>query len=145
MTIMLDRREGRAILYELSMAQENYRECLFMLNERSKVHRDQLQPAVDKAGIEGVELNFDQLEWALGRMLMLSMIAMTDNTYSLLHRTFLKLSEVKDKARQYIVERFQTDDFSQMTFPEIHGIDAEPVTHYPAIAAKRGTMRSSQS
>ena len=130
MTLLLDQKEGRRILYELTIAQDSYRETLGMLNERSRVHRTQLQPAVEQAGIAGTDLTIPQIKWALGEMLVLSMVGMTDNCYSLLSKTFQKLSVVNHKARKYFVERFESDDFTQVSFPETHGIEAEQIAHY---------------
>jgi hypothetical protein len=67
----------------------------------------------------------------LGELLLLSMIGLTDGCYTMLHKSFVKLAAVKDRARNYIVERFGTDDFTKVDFPDTKGIENEPRLHYP--------------
>ena len=146
MTILLDCRKGRAVLYDLNIAQESYLETLLILNERSLVHRAELQAAIDRSGIGNYrEVDDKAVAEAVGAKLMLSMIGLTDASYMMLHKTFGKLTAVKNSARQYVVERFNTDDFTKVDFPETYGIEVEPTPHYPEAAkliyeaaAKRG-------
>ena len=136
MTILLDCRKGRAVLYDLNIAQEGYRETLLIMNERSLVHKSELQTAMERSDLGNHrEVSDRAVAEAVGGRLMLSMIGLTDASYMMLHKTFAKLSTVKDSARQYVVERFGTDDFTKVDFSETYGIEKEPTLHY-AEAAK---------
>jgi hypothetical protein len=131
MTILLDCKAGRAVLYDLNIAQEAYREALQILNERSRVHRENLQPALEKSGLNGQDVTNEMMMDEIGERLVLTMIGLTDGCYMMMHRSFAKLTAVKDRARQYVVERFGTDDFTKVDFPETKGIENEPKQHYP--------------
>lgn len=131
MTILLDCRQGRAVLYDLTIAQAAYREALQILNERSQVHRESLQPALEKSRLNGKDVTKAMMMEELGDRLVLTMIGLTDGCYMMMHKSFTKLVAVKDQARNYIVERFETDDFTRVEFPETNGIEKEPKQHYP--------------
>jgi len=130
-TILLDCKEGRAVLYDMNIAQEAYREAILILNERSRLHRDELQPALEKANLNGQEVTNDMMMDELGERLVLTMIGITDGSYMMMHKSFMKLAAVKAKAREYIVKRFDTDDFTKVDFADTKGIEKEPTQHYP--------------
>lgn len=140
MTILLDCRQGRAVLYDLTIAQAAYREALQILNERSQAHRENLQPALEKSRLNGKDVTNTVMMEKLGDRLVLTMIGLTDGCYMMMHKSFTKLVAVKDQAHSYIVERFKTDDFTRVEFPETNGIEKEPKQHY----SKRPSSPSSQ-
>jgi len=142
MTILLDCKAGRSVLYDLNIAQEAYREALYILNERSRVHRQELQPALEKSSLNGQDVTNEMMMDELGERLMLTMIGLTDGCYTMMHKSFAKLVAVKDKARGYIVERFGTDDFTKVDFPDTKGIENEPRLHYPKRPFRRTPKRS---
>jgi hypothetical protein len=131
MTILLDCKAGRAILYDLNIAQEAYREALTILNERSRSHRESLQPALEKTGLNGQDITIEMMMDEIGERLVLTMIGLPDGCYMMMHKSFTKLAAVKDDARRYIVGRFGTDDFTNVDFPETKGIEHTPKQHYP--------------
>lgn len=131
LAILLDCAAGRAILYELTIAQEAYREALWILNERSAMHRESFQPALERSGLNGQFVTTEQMMDQVGQRLVLTMIGLTDGCYLMMHKSFQKLVAINDKVRRYIVERFGTDDFSRVEFPDTRGIENEPTQHYP--------------
>lgn len=139
--ILLDRKAGREVLYDLNIAQEAYREALLILNERSRLHREELQPALEKANLNGKDVTNEMMMDEIGERLVLTMIGLTDGCYMMMHKAFSKLANVKDKAREYVVQRFGTDDFTKIAFPETKGIENEPRQQYP----KRPYRRTQKS
>lgn len=131
MTILLDCKAGRAVLYDLNIAQEAYREALLILNERSRVHRESLQPALEKSTLNGQDVTNEMMMDEIGERLVLTMIGLTDGCYMMMHKSFTKLAAAKNSARKYIVDRFGTDDFTKVEFPETKGIEIEPKLQYP--------------
>ena len=118
------------MLYELNIVQESYRETLFILNERSRVHREQLQPKVDATGAGDRELSLAELKALLGVLLVMTMNGMTDNAYALMHGTMKKLMAAHEKAYQYISARFPGEVFAKVDFTETFGILDEPPMYY---------------
>ena len=131
MVILLDCKTGREVLYDLNIAQEAYREALLILNERSRMHREELQPALEKVNLNGQDVTNEMMMNEIGERLVLTMIGLTDGCYMMMHKAFSKLANVKDNARSYVVQRFGTDDFTKIGFPDTKGIENEPKQQYP--------------
>jgi hypothetical protein len=144
MTILLDCPAGRSVLYDLNIAQEGFRQAAWIVNERSRVHRADLQPAIEKSKLNGLDVDHELMMDELGERLMLTMVGLTDGCYASLHNSFVKLAAVKDTARRYLVARFGSDDFTKVDFPETKGIEKQPRAHYPS-RPHRITRRSGYS
>ena len=122
LTFLLDTKEGRAVLYELYIAQENYVTAINHWNLRSNIHVQQVQPALAAAGIlPGSPVTLESFENALGPLLHA-----TENSLMTLRRAFEKLAACKDKARAYAVHRFKSNDFTDFDFPDTYGITKNP-------------------
>jgi len=127
LSFLIEDSKGRLILYDLFIAQENYTEALKIWNLRSTMHSEQLQPAIAAAKIvNGTAVTHETIESAIGTLVFKSMINVTDNSIEALHRAFIKLRDVKIKARAYLVERFKNNDFIDFDFPETFGLDVMP-------------------
>lgn len=123
LAFLLDTKEGRAILYDFYMAQENYIEALNQWNLRSTLHLEKAQPALAASAIpnDGV-VTEDMLQKALGAHVFGSMINATNNCIESLQRAFQKLSDVKIRTRAYLVLRFKSNDFTDFDYPETYGL-----------------------
>jgi hypothetical protein len=129
LAFLLDTREGRTILYDFYLAQENYVEALNQWNIRSALHVEKVQPALAASGIEnGSSIMQEALQMALGVHVLGSIVNSTENCIETLQRAFQKLAAVKNKARTYLVVRFNTNDFTDFDFPETFGLDADKVS-----------------
>ncbi len=130
LAFLLEEREGRAILYEFYIAQENYVEALNQWNMRSILHFDKVQPALAASGIvSGSAVTMEMFQKALGAHTFGSIVNSTNNCIETLRRAFEKLLAAKIKARAYVVRRFKTDDFTDFDFPDTYGLaskDANP-------------------
>ena len=123
LAFLLEKQEGRTILYDFYIAQENYIEALNQWNLRSTLHLERVQPALASYGIQnGADITEAQLRTALGDHLFAHIINSTDNCIESLRRAFGKLSEVKVKARAYLVRRFKTKDFTNFDYPDTYGL-----------------------
>ncbi|ULA64776.1 MAG: hypothetical protein LZF86_190069 [Nitrospira sp.] len=123
LAFLLDRRDGRAILYDFYLAQQNYIEALNQWNLRSALHLEKVQPALASAGISnGSNITEEQLRKVLGDHLFGHIINSTDNCIQSLGRAFDKLSRVKIRAREYLVGRFETNDFTDFDYPDTYGL-----------------------
>lgn len=126
LAFLLDAKEGRAILYDFYIAQDNYVEALNQWNLRSALHFEKVQPALAASGIaNGASITEETLEKALGVHLFGSIVNSTDNCIESLQRAFQKLAEAKVKARKYLVLRFKSDDFMDFDFPETFGLASD--------------------
>lgn len=123
LSFLLESPKGRAVLYDLYLAQENYLEALNQWNIRSSIHLQQLQPALARSKIpQGAAVTIGEVEKELGPLVFGSMLNATDNAIESLRRAFQKLAAVKPKARAYVVERFKTNDFTDFDFPDTFGL-----------------------
>ncbi|MDD5114899.1 MAG: hypothetical protein PHC94_12850 [Methylobacter sp.] len=123
LTFLLDTCEGRSILYEFYIAQENYIEALNQWNLRSTLHLERVQPALAASTIpNGATVFADAIQDALGTHTFGSIVNSTDNCIHSLKRAFEMLAKIKLKARGYVVRRFKTNDFTDFDFPDTYGL-----------------------
>lgn len=123
---MLETNESRMIMYDLYLAQESYIEALRALNERSRLHRDEVQPRLASAGIgNGSTVTNGDVKQALGSLVFPSIVTMTDQVIDVLKSAFVKLAKSKQDFRAYVVKRFKTKDFTDFDFPETYGLSPE--------------------
>lgn len=123
---LLERQDGRVILYDFYIAQENYIEALNQWNLRSTLHLEKVQPALASASIpSGAAVTEAQIRTALGDHLFGHITNSTDNCIESLRRAFGKLSEIKVKAWSYLVRRFKTNDFTDFDYPDTYGLTDE--------------------
>jgi hypothetical protein len=117
--------KGRAILYDLHMAQENYLEAVGQWNMRSELHRSHLQPALGALGLPDkteIEVDLAGMHKIFGHLLLGQAINATDICIEMLSRAFVRLADVKRRARAYIVSEFETNDFTDFDFPDTYGL-----------------------
>lgn len=125
LSFLLDSREGRAILYDLYLAQENYIEALNQWNIRSTLHLEKVQPALAASNImNGATVSLDDIERALGKLVLGTLVNSTNNCIGSLSRAFERLTASKHAARSYVVARFKTNDFTDFDFPDTYGLRA---------------------
>lgn len=123
LSFLIDTKEGRSILYEFYIAQENYIEALNQWNLRSALHLEKVQPALAASKIpNGSTITEETLQIVLGTHLYGSIVNSTDNCIIALQRAFQKLSDVKVKTREYLVVRFKSKDFTDFDFIDTYGL-----------------------
>ena len=123
LAFLIDSKSGRAVLYDFYLAQENYVEALNQWNLRSAIHFDKVQPALAASVIpNGGMVTQEAIELVLGKHLFGTIVNSTTNCLETLQRAYMKLAEVKIKARAYIVERFKTNDFTDFDMPKTYGL-----------------------
>jgi hypothetical protein len=127
LAFLLETGEGRFVLYEFYIAQENYVEAINHWNLRSNVHTQQVQPALAAAGLvgPGVPVTMEALEQAMGPLVFGTIVNATDDALIALRRAFEKLVASKDKVRAYAVKQFKSNDFLDFDFPETWGLTTE--------------------
>lgn len=129
LAFLLDTKEGRAILYDFYIAQENYIEALNQWNIRSALHLEKVQPALAASDVaNGSTISEETLQKVLGIHVYGAIVNSTNNCIEALHRAFQKLAAVKGKARAYLVVRFKTSDFTDFDVPDTFGLDAGKVS-----------------
>lgn len=120
---LLEDANGRGVLYDLYIAQDNYSEALSHWNLRSQLHTQQVQPALEKAGfVPSEEVTLKQIDVALGPLLENSMKRITDNCIAAQQRSFEHLLGVKDKLKHYLSGRFPAVEFTDFVFPDTYGL-----------------------
>ena len=120
---LLKASDGRKLMYDLYLAQESYVETLRTLNERSRFHRQELQPRAAAAGIgTGKPITIGELQNLLGPLVYGTMVNTTNQLLSLMQDTFQKLDSVKTAFRAYAVQHFKSNDFTEFAFEETYGL-----------------------
>jgi hypothetical protein len=120
---LLKSSAGRQIMYDLYLAQECYVETLRTINERSRMHRELLQPKLADSGIGREKaVSLQQLESDLGPLVHGTMVNATDQMISSLKHAFGKLMAAKAAFRPFAVNYFKSSDFTEFEFPESHGL-----------------------
>jgi hypothetical protein len=120
---LLKLREGREVMYDLYLAQESYVETIRMINERSRMHREMLQPKMAEIRLgDGSPVQLSKLPELLGPLVYGSMVNATSQMLTLMQSTFHKLVSLKVAFRAYAVKYFGTADFTEFDFPESHGL-----------------------
>jgi hypothetical protein len=120
---LLKSGEGRQIMFDLYLAQECYVETLRGINERSKMHRELLQPKLAEVQIgDGKPITLGELEKLLGQLVQGTMVNATTQMLSQLQHSFEKLIAAKLAFRKFAVSYFKSNDFTEFDFPETHGL-----------------------
>lgn len=92
--------EERNILGELVTEEERYRTALDIINERSHLHREEIQPLLEQAGIiEGGDYSFAQIEKALGIRLYTTIQQITEQAINHIDNTVISLKQTADKLK----------------------------------------------
>jgi hypothetical protein len=120
---LLKSRGGRQIMFNLYLAQECYIETLGIINERSRIHRELLQPKLSEIGVgAGVEISLQELEKLLGPLIHGTMNNSTVQMISQLQHAFQKLIAAKVEFRAFATVYFKSNDFKEFDFPETYGL-----------------------
>jgi hypothetical protein len=120
---LLKSGEGRQIMYDLHLAQECYISTLRTINERSRMHRDLLQPKLSEIGFDaGNSITLQELAKALGPLVHGTMVNSTTQMVSQLQHAFGKLIAAKLAFRTFAVSYFKTTNFTEFEFPETYGL-----------------------
>lgn len=124
LAFLIETKEGRAILYEFYIAQDNYIEAINQWNLRSALHLEHVQPALAASEVPngGIITTETMEQEVLGVHVFGSIVNSTENCIVSLQRAFQKLAAVKIKAREYLVTRFKSNDFTDFDFPETYGL-----------------------
>jgi len=120
---LLKSSKGRQIMYDLHLAQECYITTLKAINERSRMHKDLLQPKLSEIGFEkGNSVSLPDLKKALGPRVHETMVNSTAQMISQLQHAFGKLSSAKSAFRTFAISYFKTANFTEFEFPETYGL-----------------------
>lgn len=126
---LLKSSEGRTIMYDLYLAQECYVTTLAGINERSRMHRELLQPKMAESGLGiGNPISLQDLAKALGPLVHGTMVNSTEQMKSQLQHAFEKLMAAKVAFRAFAVPYFKSKstDFTEFDFPETYGLAQVP-------------------
>jgi len=92
--------DERNILGELVTEEARYRTALNTINERSRLHREEVQPLLERAGIvEGGDYSLAQIEAALGNRRYITIQQATEQAIDHVDNTVVSLQQVANKLR----------------------------------------------
>lgn len=88
----------RQCLMDLMVAESRFQTAVRVLNERSKLHMQTVQPLLEKAGIiEGGDYTKKEIEAALGDRLSVHLSRLTDDVIELVDNAIISLKDISDK------------------------------------------------
>ena len=102
--------DDRNLLGELVTEEARYQSALDAINERSRLHREEVQPLLERAGIvEGGDYSLAQIEKALGNRLYITMQQATEQAIDHVDNTVVSLKQVADKLRTSLKKEFPNE------------------------------------
>ena len=97
----------RNLLGEITVGFAKYQSAIDAINERSKLHINQVQPLLEKADfIEGQNYSFEHIEAALGKRLYITIKQSTDQVFEHTTDTLRFIEEVSGKLTKALQETF---------------------------------------
>jgi hypothetical protein len=103
--------DDRNLLGELATEEARYQIALDAINERSRLHREEVQPLLERAGfVEGGDASLAQFEKALGNRLYITMQQATEQAIEHVDNTVLSLNQVADKLRTSLKKEFPNEN-----------------------------------
>ena len=111
--------DDRNLLGEVSAEEGRYRSALDAINERSRLHRQEVQPLLERAGfVQGVGNYSDaQLEHALGNRLYTTLQQATEETIYHVDSTVISLKQITDKLRASLKKQYPNETIISFTIP----------------------------
>ena len=104
----------RQILMDLLIEENRFHTALQTVNERSKLHLQEVQPILEKAGIvEGGDYSLQQLEEALGNRLFIQISRATDEMLDHVDSGIKSLLEMGDKLYEALRDLYPGETFIQ--------------------------------
>jgi hypothetical protein len=102
----------KQIVLDLFIEQQRFREAIKAVNYRSALHIQQVQPTLERAGIqEGVDYTTEELAKVLGLRLFKLLQRATDQVVYHVDRTVCSLDKVKGKMIKAFKELYPEGDF----------------------------------
>ncbi len=106
LSFLLD-TEYRQCLMDLLIAEEKFQTAVRVLNERSRLHFQTVQPLLEKAGIiEGGDYTKQQIEVALGDRVKVELSRLTDDVIEHVDHAIISLKETSDKLHTVLKELY---------------------------------------
>jgi hypothetical protein len=92
--------DDRNLLGELVTEEARYRSALSAINERSRLHIEEVQPLLERAGIvEGGDYSLARIEEVLGNRLYITIQQATEQAINHVDNAVVSLQQVADKLR----------------------------------------------
>ena len=102
--------EDRNLIGELMVERNRFRSALDAINERSRIHRNEVQPKLEQAGFaEGVNYSFDEIETFLGQRLYSTMKQSTSQLIIHVDQTIERLQKVSNKLTDALKSQYPNE------------------------------------
>ena len=100
----------RNLLGELVTEEVRYQSALDAINERSRLHRQEIQPLLERAGIvQGGNYSFAQIENALGNRLYITIQDATEQVIYHVDSTVISLKQISDKLTATLQKQYPNE------------------------------------
>ncbi len=111
----------KQIVLDLFIEQQRFREAIKAISYRSALHIQQVQPSLERAGIqEGVDYTIEELGKVLGPRLYKTLQHATDQIIYYVDRTIASIDEVKGKMIKAFKELYPEGEF--LNFELLEGL-----------------------
>jgi hypothetical protein len=110
--------DDQNLIGELSVEEARYEAAIAAINERSRVHRNELQPTLDASGIQNGGTYYQaDIQNALGERLFHTIVQSTEQVISHVDSTILSLKEVADKLSMALKKQFPNERIISVGMP----------------------------
>ena len=102
--------DDRNLLGALMVEEARYQSALDAINERSRLHRQEVQPLLERAGfVQGGNYSFAQIEEALGNRVYTTIRSATDQVIDYVDSTIVSLKQVADKLTASLKKQYPNE------------------------------------
>jgi hypothetical protein len=102
--------DDRSLLSELVREESRYHSAMGVFNERSRLHREEVQPLLERDGfVEGGYCSPEQFEKVLGKRLCRTIQQATEATINQVDKTIISLQQFAGKFRDSLKKQYPTD------------------------------------
>ena len=110
--------DDRNLLGELTAEEGRYRSALDAINERSRLHRQEIQPLLERAGVvQGGNYSFAQIENVLGNRLYITIQDATEQVIDHVDSTIISLKQIADKLTASLKKQYPNTTIISFKMP----------------------------
>jgi hypothetical protein len=106
------------ILGELSVEESKYQSALDAINERSMIHRNEVQPLLERSGVvEGGDYSFEMIEAAIGNRLYTTLKRSTEQVIDHVDTTVESVWKISNKLSQVLRQKYPKEKIINIENP----------------------------
>jgi len=115
---LLESDDGN-LLPELVNESNKYHTAIGAFDERSRIHREEVQPLLDRSGFrEGANYSNEQIRTAIGDRLYMTMQRSTEQTINIIDETVISLKKISHRLQASLKKQYPTESIINFEIAE---------------------------